>query len=334
MLGLDYSTGPPTGAQIRAAGYDFVVRYLDNGIPGRVNLSVHEVMDMQANGVQIALVWESSAQRATAGATAGTADGAAAAVAARALGLDGWPIYFAVDFDIPDYAPASTDPLAKLGPVGAYFQGVRSALALPRIGVYGGYWAVSRALNAGLAALAWQTAAWSGGNVDTRAALFQNLAGVTVGGVGCDVNEQRASYFGQSAPAGPAQTGDDDMAPNPVLYAAAAVASVNGGVALYPNGVWRDEFGVYTPLASAAERSDLVTAFPAAVTGPQGTGVWLEQATLDGLVKSSKAAKTVTIGGTLSVSGVPASSVTALIPNHWVAKDNGDGTTTVSGSTV
>lgn len=207
-LGLDYSAGRPGGANIHNAGFGFVMRYLDNGLAGRVNISAAEAADLRANGVDIGLVWErkiiGQPDRATQGAAAGTADAQAARAAASAVGLAGFPIYFAVDFDVPDYAPSSSDPRAKLGPVGDYLEAARSVMGFWLMGVYGGFYAVSRALDAGLASLAWQTLAWSGSQEDPRIQLLQRLVGTTVSGVGCDVNEQRTPWFGQSAPT-PAQ---------------------------------------------------------------------------------------------------------------------------------
>lgn len=216
MLGLDYSAGRPSGAAIRAARYGFVMRYLDNGLAGRANLTAPEFMDLTASGVQTGLVWERKLigrpDRATEGRAAGAADAAAAAAAARAAtGLDGYPIYFAVDFDLPDYAPGSADPMAKLGPVGDYFGGIRSVLPLERVGVYGGYYAVKRILDAGLASLAWQTAAWSGGQEDPRIHVFQRVGSVYVAGVECDVNEARNSEFGYRPATAGATTGEDTM---------------------------------------------------------------------------------------------------------------------------
>lgn len=201
MLGLDYSGGRPSGAAVARAGYGFVVRYLPNGLSGRVNLSATEANDMTANGVDVVLVWErkiiGQPDRATEGHAAGVADAQAALAQAAVVGLPDNPIYFCVDFDIPDYDHAATSPRAKLGPVGDYFEGIASVLPNSRIGVYGGYWAVSRVLDAGLAAWAWQTVAWSGGHEDPRVHLFQRVGTVTVDRVDCDVNEARKDDFGQ-----------------------------------------------------------------------------------------------------------------------------------------
>jgi hypothetical protein len=210
MLGLDYSAGYPRASAISAAGYGFVVRYLDNGYPGRANLTAAELSDMRAHGVAVAVVWESAANRAAEGRDAGVADARAADVAVSAAGAAGWPVYFAVDYDIPDAAPGSTDPRAKLGAVADYFSGVVSVLGLGRTGVYGGFWAVKRLLDAGLASWAWQTAAWSGGNTDPRIHLYQRIGAVSVDGISCDVNEARQADFGQQG---------DDMTPDDILNA-------------------------------------------------------------------------------------------------------------------
>lgn len=206
-LGLDYSAGRPTGAAVAAAGYRFVARYLTNGLSGRFNLTAAEAADMRRNGVDVAVVWErklvGQPDRATEGAAAGVADAKAADVQCNAVGLAGWPVYMAVDFDVPDYAPNDPSPRAKLGPVGDYLAAARDVLGLGRAGVYGGYWAVKRALDAGLVTWGWQTMAWSGGNIEPRAHLLQRIGEVTVGGVGCDVNEARKAQFGQAVAAAP-----------------------------------------------------------------------------------------------------------------------------------
>jgi Domain of unknown function (DUF1906) len=201
MLGLDYSGGRPSGAAVARAGYGFVVRYLVNGLSGRVDLSADEVSDMHANGVAVVLTWErkiiGQPDRVTEGHGAGVADAQAAVAQANAVGLPDNPIYFCVDFDMPDYSPGNASARAKLGPVGDYFEGVLSVLPRDRVGVYGGIFAVSRTLDAGLAQWAWQTAAWSGGQEDPRIHLFQRVGTVTVDRVDCDVNEARKDDFGQ-----------------------------------------------------------------------------------------------------------------------------------------
>ena len=104
---------------MRAAGYGFVVRYLDNGlVSSRVNINAAEFEDLSRNGIAVALVWESQAERASAGHDAGVQDATRAVREAAAIGAAGWPIYFAIAFEIPEFAARSTDPRAKLGPCG------------------------------------------------------------------------------------------------------------------------------------------------------------------------------------------------------------------------
>jgi hypothetical protein len=54
-FGLDYAAGRPGGAVIRAAGFDFVVRYLSDGgltLPGKL-LTPAEADDLRADRVSI-----------------------------------------------------------------------------------------------------------------------------------------------------------------------------------------------------------------------------------------------------------------------------------------
>jgi hypothetical protein len=108
---------------------------------------------------------------------------------AASYGQPSWaPILVAVDFDIPDYAPGSSDPMAKLGQVGQYLKGWCDTIGSSRVGVYGGYWAVTRAIAAGVAAYGVQTIAWSGGQADlNQIATLQNGAMLDNGQVDVEV---------------------------------------------------------------------------------------------------------------------------------------------------
>jgi hypothetical protein len=64
-FGLDYAAGRPGGAVIRAAGFDFVVRYLSDGgltLPGKL-LTPAEADDLRADRVSIVSNWETTAAR-------------------------------------------------------------------------------------------------------------------------------------------------------------------------------------------------------------------------------------------------------------------------------
>ncbi|MGW4090837.1 glycoside hydrolase domain-containing protein [Nocardia sp. NPDC004750] len=190
-FGLDYAAGRPGGAAIRAAGYDFVVRYLSDGgpsLPGKL-LTPSEANDLRAHGISLVSNWETTAARMLDGYGAGIVDARAAlAQVLRCGGRVDRPIYFSADFDA-----TQQDQLR----VNAYLDGAATVLGRANVGIYGGYWTVSRTLDAGYATWAWQTDAWSGTNVETRRAIHQTRRQVTVGGVRCDVNEAETIDFGQ-----------------------------------------------------------------------------------------------------------------------------------------
>lgn len=185
--GIDYAFGRPGVAALKAAGVKFVCRYLSHS-PTK-NLTSAEAHSLSGAGIWIVVVWETTANRALAGRTAGVADAIDAQMQAQACGMPaGRPIYFAVDWD------ASTSQQAAIN---AYLDGAASVLSRDRVGIYGGHGPVKRALDAGKAKWAWQTYAWSGGQWDGRAQLQQYSNGHTLGGVGCDYNRAKKADYGQ-----------------------------------------------------------------------------------------------------------------------------------------
>lgn len=201
-LGLDYSSGAPKAADVKAQGYSLVCRYLSH--TASKNLTPAERDDMLAHGVDIVLVWETTAARATEGAAAGEQDGVAAKAQAAALGLpSNAAIYFAVDTDTSDLAD-----------VRAYLDGAKPKIIPHPLGVYGDYNIVENLVGSD-AQYGWQTIAWSHGAVSRKAALFQNGRQVAVDGVTCDLNEIKGPYGGwldeadpQAAPDPAPQTKD------------------------------------------------------------------------------------------------------------------------------
>lgn len=185
--GIDYAFGRPGIAALKAAGVKFVCRYLSHS-PTK-NLTSAEAHALSAAGIWIVVVWETTAQRALAGRTAGVADAIDAQMQAQACGMPaGRPVYFAVDWDA-----SASQQLA----INTYLDGAASVLGRDRVGIYGGYGPVKRALDAGKAKWAWQTYAWSGGKWDGRAQLQQYSNGHTLGGVGCDYDRATKADYGQ-----------------------------------------------------------------------------------------------------------------------------------------
>lgn len=191
IQGLDYASGRPGGAAIKAAGFQFVCRYLTSGgpgLPGKL-LTPSEYTDLMAHGVAVVVNYETTADRVLAGYHAGASDATDADRVARSVGHPPTrPIMFSADFDAtPEQQHAIDD----------YLRGAASVIGLDRVGIYGSYWVCQRSLNNGTATWAWQAAAWSGGNREPRAHLYQHIRTVTVGGVECDVNEALRKNFGQ-----------------------------------------------------------------------------------------------------------------------------------------
>ena len=190
--GVDYAFSPhPRPDVLKNEGYSFACRYLSpnpaNDSNGK-NLSSGELSALMGAGLAVVVVEESTAQRMLQGHAAGVSDAQHAAAVTRSLGISSIPVYFACDFDATE---------ADQVPVNDYLDGAASVIGLNRTGIYGGYWPVKRAFDAGKVKWGWQAFAWSGGNWDARAQLRQVQNGVIIGGADCDVDEAHAEDFGQ-----------------------------------------------------------------------------------------------------------------------------------------
>jgi glycoside hydrolase-like protein len=188
-FGLDWSVArPPSDKSLAAAGVTFACRYLSHS-PGK-NLKRLEANHLSSLGIDLVVVWETTANRALAGHDAGVADATEALSQANRLGMpDGRPIYFAIDFD------ATAHQLSH--EITEYFQGVNEVLGVDRTGVYGGYRQVGAMFDAGLVSFGWQTYAWSAGQWDARAQIQQYRNDQFIGGVSVDFDRATADDFGQ-----------------------------------------------------------------------------------------------------------------------------------------
>jgi glycoside hydrolase-like protein len=189
VRGLDYSAGVPKAAAVKAAGFDFVIRY--TGTPGRrKNITPGEYRDMTANGIGVALVFENRAGDALAGRAAGARNARGALDDARSFGWpDDRPIYMAVDQDITTESQMRT--------VVEYLRGAGDVLGVDRVGVYGEADVVDRAQRDNVARWFWQTKAWSRKRLSPHAHVVQQTETVRVDGVECDVNTTDRPDIGQ-----------------------------------------------------------------------------------------------------------------------------------------
>ncbi len=189
--GTDYAFYPhPSVAALKAAGARFVCRYTSpdpaNDANGK-NLLPGEAKALLAAGIAIVVVFETYAARMCEGHAAGVADAKHSDAVVKALGMPGLPVYFAADWDA---TPGDQTFINN------YLDGAASVIGHGRTGIYGGYYPVKRALDAGKATWAWQTIAWSGGQWDPRTHIRQGL-GITIGGASCDRNDSMRPDYGQ-----------------------------------------------------------------------------------------------------------------------------------------
>jgi Domain of unknown function (DUF1906) len=188
-FGLDWSVAhPPSDKALGAAGVSFACRYLSHS-PAK-NLKLLEANHLSSLGIDLVVVWETTANRALAGHDAGVADANEALRQANRLGMpEDRPIYFAIDFD------ATAHQLSH--EITEYFQGVSEVLGVDRTGVYGGYRQVGAMFDGGLVTFGWQTYAWSSGHWDARAQIQQYRNDQFIGGVSVDFDRATAADFGQ-----------------------------------------------------------------------------------------------------------------------------------------
>jgi hypothetical protein len=207
MTIIDFSLARPSVASLKAAGVTTVMRYIGwDGVGAYPNtgknLTPPEAALYLAGGLSIGVCFEYIASAAALGVDQGEKDAQLAIQQMAALKAPVTTgVYFAVDYDIPDYAPSlpniPANARAKLGPIGDYFATIDRLRAGYRAGVYGGYWAVKRLLDAGLVTLAWQTVAWSGGNVDARINLLQTTQKSPIADSDFNIHEGKSADFGQ-----------------------------------------------------------------------------------------------------------------------------------------
>jgi Domain of unknown function (DUF1906)/Putative peptidoglycan binding domain len=184
--GIDYAWSHPRPAEIVKGGYSFVGRYLS--WDKKKNLSAPEAKALREEGLDIVVVWESTADEALRGAAAGIADAKEARRQALAVGMPATtPIYFAIDFDAqPAQFPA----------VEAYFRAIQNTLGAAYVGAYGSFAVLKVLFDLRAIAYGWQTLAWSNGQWESRAQLRQTQENVTIDGVACDLDVAVATNFG------------------------------------------------------------------------------------------------------------------------------------------
>jgi hypothetical protein len=205
-------TIPPD--QIKSAGYDGVVVYVSESRPGanfEAKPITREYADaLRAAGLEIVSNYQygkpgwSAPSDYTRGYDGGVADAQTALhLHAAAGGADSAPIFFSIDdnIDVNTWKSVAVE----------WFRGINSVLGVDRSGIYGHSRACAWAIGDGVIGRsttaghrwAWQTKAWSDGEREPMAVLYQYVVkgpsepGVPLGGIHVDVDEVLAADFGQ-----------------------------------------------------------------------------------------------------------------------------------------
>ncbi len=211
---IDFAERLVAPDQIAAAGYAGVVVYVSELRPGATfdfKPVTREYADaLRAAGLQIVSNYQygkpgwPTPSDFTRGYDGGVADAQTALrLHAAAGGADSAPIFFSVDEDI-DLNTWKTLAVE-------WFQGINSILGTERTGIYGHSRACAWAIGDGVIGhsttaghrWAWQTKAWSHGEREPTAVLYQSVVvtpsdpGVLLGGIHVDEDEVLAVDFGQ-----------------------------------------------------------------------------------------------------------------------------------------
>jgi peptidoglycan hydrolase-like protein with peptidoglycan-binding domain len=159
---------------LQANGAQFACRYIND--PGGKGITSSGAAALDAAGIIIAPVYETTGTDFTGGYAAGMRAGATAAALLRARGAPaGSWCWFAIDTGTSSFSLTN-----------AYLRGAKAGTAEYIAQLYGSYDVVEAAFSAGLGDKHWQTYAWSAGKLSAHAALYQYQNGVVIGGVSMD----------------------------------------------------------------------------------------------------------------------------------------------------
>lgn len=302
---IDYSSGfsASTPTTLKKAGVGVVIRYV--GSSAWKCLTPGEAAALRSQGIDIASVYESTAGWMLGGRTAGVDAAKAARAAIVAAGGPSRPfVYFACDVDTSDYAS-----------VNASLAGAQSVLGANNVGIYGGYSVCANALKAGAAAKAWQTVAWSNGQVLPGAALLQ-LVPQTLGNLGVDY-DSNVRYV--------SDVGQWGLGDRPIV---APSGMTSAGALLQPTSALLPA----APTIALAMQSAPTSATLRAVATTDGVNAWAvgDRGTI---LHTDSAGATWTVQSAPTTATLRAVSFTDA-SNGWAVGDGGTVLHTTSGGTI
>jgi Domain of unknown function (DUF1906) len=171
-LYADFSYSKPTPAAALAAGYSGVVGYLSTPDNSSKNISGAQMAGYQSAGLDVLLVWETTAQRALGGSAAGSADGTAAFGQARERGF---PLTSALFFNIGDFAASP----GQIPAISQYLAAVIATCPAQLVGAYGTGYIIDQLAASYFGLVWWQNAMNDSGEkgnvVSANANLYQRV---------------------------------------------------------------------------------------------------------------------------------------------------------------
>lgn len=177
---VDYSFARPSIPQMVRDGISGVLRYIapdTAATHGKILFNPERDALLQA-GIDIALNFEWYEGRCNEGYQAGVQDGQTAVSVAKAMNYpQGKVIYFSHDTGVYNYPN-----------IEAYFKGVQAAMGgYYRVGAYGSFDLIGHLHKMGLIVEGWQTLAWSNGQRDPWAEIYQDGTQLYGGGADEDI---------------------------------------------------------------------------------------------------------------------------------------------------
>lgn len=224
--GVDYSEGLLIGV-LKQYQAKFACRYVGYSSFSQAKILTKSEADLlQNNGIAVVSNWEWDGLTPKLGFNEGVYEaGIAAQKHLDCGGPADRPIYFSSDF------PSNGADVAE------YYKGVASVIGLSRTGAYGPYDCIKYLLDNKVIAWAWQTYAWSGQQLDTRANLYQYLNGVSLGGMTLDYDNALTDDYGQWELSGGNMFADQRKAFEIEWRSVQPNASLTSGIA---NMAWSD----------------------------------------------------------------------------------------------
>lgn len=224
--GVDYSMGLNLSI-LKKYQAKFACRYIGYSSFSQEKILTKAEADLlRSNGIDIVSNWEWDGLTPKLGFNEGVYE--AKIAAQKHLDCGGppdRPIYFSADFN------------AQGPEIADYYKGVASVIGLARTGAYTGYTGTKYLLDNGLIKWAWQTYAWSGQELDTRANIYQYLNGVNLGGMTLDYDNALTQDYGQWGIGGKNMNPDMRKAFETEWRAIQPTASLTSGIA---NMAWSD----------------------------------------------------------------------------------------------